>query len=484
VGATAGDESHACRSECAQHRAAADAIPARAGQTARLSARAAQERSFTSGPGDADHTGYSNRSMTLDEQLRYLTKGCIDVVRREELRTKLARSGKTGTPLVVKVGFDPTAPDLHLGHTVLIRKMKHFQDLGHTVIFVIGDFTGLIGDPTGRSKTRPPLTRAEIDANAETYKQQVFKLLDPVRTVVDYNNRWFGSLTSEEWVRLAARYNVAQMLERRDFKQRHEAGQPIALHEFLYPLVQAYDSVVLRADVEMGGTDQLFNLNVGRDVMPSFGLEPQIVMTVPLLVGIDGVEKMSKSTGNYVGVSESASVMFGKLMSISDEVMWTYFELLTDLTSEEIGGLRADVTAGVRHPKQVKVELATRIVSDFHSPEAAAQAAGEFERVHVQGHPPETVPEVEVRKGAALAEPGGAAAADAGGVVFESDTLSRILVKCGLAASGADATRKIKQGAVRIDGDRVTEFTWRVPGPGSYLVQVGPRAFVRLIVTE
>src|SRR5688572_13917400 len=246
-----------------------------------------------------------SRGMTTDEQLSYLTKGCVDVVRREELRAKLERSGKTGNPLVVKVGFDPTAPDLHLGHTVLIRKMKHFQDLGHTVIFLIGDFTGMIGDPTGRSKTRPPLTREEIEANAETYKSQVFKILDRDKTVVDFNSRWLRALPSDDWMRLAARYNLAQMLERRDFKQRYESGQPIALHEFFYSLSQAYDSVALKADVEMGGTDQLFNLNVGRDLMPSFGLEAQVLLTVPLLVGLDGVEKMSKSMGNYVGVTEA-----------------------------------------------------------------------------------------------------------------------------------------------------------------------------------
>jgi tyrosyl-tRNA synthetase len=427
--------------------------------------------------------------MTIDEQLSYLTKGCTDVVRREDLKAKLVRSAQTGTPLVVKVGFDPTAPDLHLGHTVLIRKMKHFQDLGHTVIFVIGVFTGLIGDPTGRSKTRPPLTRAEIDANAETYKRQVFKLLDPVKTVVDFNDRWLGALTSEEWVRLASRYNVAQMLERRDFKQRYESGQPIALHEFLYPLSQAYDSVALKADVEMGGTDQLFNLMVGRDIMPSFGLEAQIVMTVPLLVGLDGVEKMSKSLGNYVGINESAGVIFGKLLSVSDELMWTYYELLTDLPSDAIAALRAQVASGAVHPKQAKVDLAKRITADFHSTEAAEQAAAEFDRVHVQRQAPDEVPEITVRKGSAPAENAPAegapvTAAAAPDDLYESDTLSRILVKCRLAASGGDATRKIKQGAVRIDGERVTEFAWKVPGPGTFLLQGGPRAFVRLVVPE
>jgi tyrosyl-tRNA synthetase len=256
----------------------------------------------------------------------------VDVVRAGELKAKLERSAKTGKPLVVKVGFDPTAPDLHLGHTVLIRKMKHFQDLGHRVVFLIGDFTGLIGDPTGRSKTRPPLSREEIDKNAETYRAQVFKILDRDKTSVDFNSRWLHPLGSEGFIRLAARYNVAQMLERRDFKQRFEAGKPIAVHEFLYPLAQAYDSVFLEADVELGGTDQLFNLNVGRDIMPSYGLEAQVVMTTPLLEGLDGVEKMSKSLGNYVGVTDAPGEMFGKIMSVSDDLMWRYYLLLTDLS--------------------------------------------------------------------------------------------------------------------------------------------------------
>src|SRR6187397_2513494 len=283
--------------------------------------------------------------MTIDEQIAYLTKGCVDVVRPGELKTKLERSARTGKPLVVKVGFDPTAPDLHLGHTVLLRKMKHFQDLGHRVIFVIGDFTGLIGDPTGRSKTRPALTREEIARNAETYKSQVFTILDPDKTVLDFNARWLQPLGAEGLIRLAARYNVAQMLERRDFKQRYEAGKPIAVHEFLYPLAQAYDSVFLKADVELGGTDQLFNLNVGRDIMPGYGLEAQIVMTTPLLEGLDGVEKMSKSLGNYVGVTEAPGEMFGKIMSISDDLMWRYYPLLTDLSDADVERRRAEVAA-------------------------------------------------------------------------------------------------------------------------------------------
>jgi len=413
--------------------------------------------------------------MTLDEQLAYLTKGCVDVVRREDLRAKLEKAAKTGTPLTVKVGFDPTAPDLHLGHTVLIRKMKHFQDLGHRVIFLIGDFTGLIGDPTGRSKTRPPLTREAIDANAETYKQQVFKLLDAGRTVVDFNSRWLSALTSFDWVRLLARYNVAKMLERREFRQRYDAGQPIALHEFLYPMSQAYDSVFLKADVEMGGTDQLFNLNVGRDIMPSFELPPQVVMTVPLLVGLDGVEKMSKSLGNYVGVTEPAGVMFGKLMSLSDELMWTYYDLLTDLTPAQIAGLKERVAGGAVHPRQAKVDLAKAVITDFHSAGAAAEAEAEFDRIFVKKETPDAVREVVVAAGAA---PEG----DASATVYAADGLNRILVKCGLAESGSEATRKIKQGGVRIDGAKVSDFGWKLPGPGAYVLQVGARQFVKLVL--
>lgn len=378
--------------------------------------------------------------MTVDEQLAYLTKGCVDVVRASELRAKLERAATERRPLVVKVGFDPTAPDLHLGHTVLIRKMKHFQDLGHRVVFLIGDFTGLIGDPTGRSKTRPPLTRDQIDANAETYKQQVFKLLDPEKTVVDFNSRWLTPLGSEGWVRLAARYNVAQMLERRDFKQRYESGQPIAVHEFLYPLAQAYDSVFLKADVELGGTDQLFNLNVGRDIMPSFQLEPQVVMTVPLLVGLDGIEKMSKSYGNYVGITETPSETFGKLMSISDALMWKYFELLTDESVAAIEARQRAVAEGALHPKQAKVELATAIVSDFHGADAASSAADEFERRFSRKELPAELPEFAV-----AAAPG------------EPKRLAAVMVEAGLATSASDAGRKIQQGGVKGDGERVAD---------------------------
>ena len=401
--------------------------------------------------------------MTTDEQYAYLTKGSVDVVREGDLRKKLESSAATGRPLHVKVGFDPTAPDLHLGHTVLIRKMKHFQDLGHTVVFVIGDFTGLIGDPTGRSKARPPLTREEIDANAETYKTQVFKLLDPVKTVVDFNSRWLGALGSEGLIRLAARYSVAQMLERREFRQRYDEGRSITIHEFLYPLAQAYDSVHLETDVELGGTDQLFNLNVGRDIMPSYDLSPQVVLTTPLLVGLDGVEKMSKSAGNYVGITESPDDMFGKLMSIADPLMWPYYTLLTDRPEADVAALRARVESGAHHPKQAKVELATLVVTDFHGAPAARAAAVEFERRFTQKALPTEIPEHAVA------------------VPADGLRLTHILVDCGFAPSAGAAGRLIRQGSVRIDGDRV-EDPWQAipPGAAPFVLQVGKRRVARI----
>ena len=405
------------------------------------------------------------RVMTIDEQIAYLTKGCVDVVRPADLRAKLERAEKTGKKLTVKVGFDPTAPDLHLGHTVLIRKMKHFQDLGHTVVYVVGSFTALIGDPSGRSKTRPPLTMEEISANAETYKTQIFKILDPQKTVTRFNSEWLEPLGSAGWIRLAAKYNVAQMLERREFRQRYDAGKPIAIHEFLYPLAQAYDSVVLHADVELGGTDQLFNLNVGRDLMPAFELEPQIVMTTPLLEGLDGVEKMSKSLGNYVGVMESAPEMFGKLMSISDELMWKYYALLTDLSAADIQERRDRVSAGTLHPKAAKVELATLIVSDFHSTADAAAAAAAFEQRFAKGEIDRS--SLEVREWV-LPE--------------ESRAFRQVLIQLKLAASGAEADQKLKQGAVKVDGRKVSgpfelqsEFLRRGE---EHVVEVGRRAFL------
>ena len=405
--------------------------------------------------------------MELDAQLAYLTKGCVDVVQTADLQRRLNLSNTSGNPLNVKVGFDPTAPDLHLGHTVLIRKMKHFQDLGHRVVFVIGDFTGLIGDPTGRSKIRPALSRSEIDANAETYKEQIFKLLDPEKTVVEFNSRWLAKLGSDGWVRLAAKYNVAQMLERRDFRKRYDQGQPIAIHEFLYPLAQAYDSVYLKTDVELGGTDQLFNLNVGRDIMPSFSVKPQIVMTTPLLVGIDGVEKMSKSASNYVGISEQPHDMFGKLMSISDSLMWDYYKLLTDLSIAEIDSLQQRVKSGDLHPKQAKVDLAVQVISDFHSLEAARAAAVEFERRFSQKELPVDL-EVKV-----IAVPDG-------GI-----PLTRIILACGFAASNSAASRLVEQGSVRIDGEQIVDRRFAIlSARGAFVLQVGKRRVVKVVPKE
>lgn len=400
--------------------------------------------------------------MEIDEQLAYLTRGCVDVVRLSDLRARLVECAAAGRPLVVKVGFDPTAPDLHLGHTVLIRKMKHFQDLGHTVVFLIGDFTGLIGDPTGRSKTRPPLTPEAVQANADTYRQQVFRILDPEKTIVEFNSRWLGPLGSFDWIRLAAKYNVAQMLERRDFRQRYESGQPIALHEFLYPLGQGYDSVVLKADVELGGTDQLFNLNVGRDIMPAYGLPAQIILTTPLLVGLDGVEKMSKSLGNYVGIDEAPEEILRKIVEDfrgSDEVMWTWFTLLTDLTPAEIAERQARFASGDVTASGLRYELGQRIVGDYHGAAPAEAAAQAVRARHA------------ARQGQADDLPLQPVAA---GVL-----LRKVLVELGLASSGSDATRKIAQGGVRVDGQVVADMNATVEA-GTWTIQAGKKLIARV----
>jgi tyrosyl-tRNA synthetase len=399
----------------------------------------------------------------VDEQLEVLGRGAVDLVTIDDLKGKLERSVASRTPLTVKVGFDPTAPDIHLGHTVLLRKMRQFQDLGHRVVFLIGDFTGLIGDPTGRSKTRPALTREQIAENAETYKRQCFKVLDADRTEIRFNSEWLSPLGSEGFIRLAATYNVARMLERKDFKGRYQKGQSISLHEFLYPLAQAYDSVFLKADVELGGTDQLFNLNVGRDIMPDYGLAPQVVLTMPLLEGLDGVEKMSKSLGNYVGVDEPATSMFGKLMSISDDLMWRYYLLCTDISTEGIAQMRALVADESLHPKKAKQGLAMRVIADFHGEPAALEALQEFERVFSADGVPDEVPEFAI-------------AAD-GGVVF----LPKLLVSCGLARSNGEGMRLIGQGGVHVDGEKVPPGTRDIPvqAGASVLIKVGKRHFAR-----
>jgi len=416
--------------------------------------------------------------MTIAEQLDYLKKGANEIIREDELRARLERSALEKRPLRVKAGFDPTSPDLHLGHTVLIRKMKHFQDLGHTAIFLVGDFTALIGDPSGRNVTRPPMTPEEVKANARTYLAQVFKILDESRTVVDYNSKWLGALRSEDWVRLCSRYTVARMLERDDFANRYKSGQPIAVHELLYPMAQAYDSVALEADVELGGTDQKFNLLVGRDIQREYGQEPQIVLTTPILEGLDGVQKMSKSLGNTIGITEAPSEMFGKLMSISDDLMWRYYELLTDMSLPEIQALRAAVERGERHPMDVKMELGRRIVTDFHSPAAAEAAIDEFTRVFRRQELPTDVETVTISVSEVDDQPGMIRL----GPVMWPIKVDKLLVKIGLADSVTDAARKRKAGSVYIGGQRRTELFYDVLGAGDadlpleLLIQVGKRS--------
>ena len=400
--------------------------------------------------------------MTIDEQLDYLRKGAVDIIREEDLRAKLERSARTGVPLRVKYGADPTAPDIHLGHTVVIRKLRAFQELGHSAIFLIGDFTGLIGDPSGKNATRPQLTREEINANAETYKAQIFKLLDPAKTVIDFNSRWMDALGADGFVRLAARTTVKQILERDDFEKRLAEERPIALHELLYPLVQGYDSVALEADVELGGTDQKFNMLVGRNLQREYRQEPQVVITMPLLEGTDGVQKMSKSYGNYIGIDEPAQEMFGKLMSISDELMWRYYELLSDLRTDEIKALRDATRAGERNPRDLKVELAKRIIADFHSPADAEAAEAEFNRIFKRKEIPDDIEERVVAVG-----------------VWK---LPRLLVETTLAASMGEARRLIEQGGVRVDGERRARVEDEVTlnSGQTLLIQVGKRRFLRL----
>jgi tyrosyl-tRNA synthetase len=385
----------------------------------------------------------------VDEQLAYIKKGAAEIVKESELRSKLERSLALGKPLRVKAGFDPTAPDLHLGHTVLLRKLKHFQDLGHTVIFLIGDFTGMIGDPTGRSATRPPLTREQISENAETYKAQVFKILSPEKTVVDFNSRWFSKFSAEDFIRLTAKYTVSQMLEREDFHKRFHDEKPIAMHELLYPLAQGYDSVALQADVELGGTDQKFNLLVGRELQRAYGQESQIVLTTPILEGLDGVNKMSKSLGNAIGIHEPPLEMYGKVMSISDEMMWRYYELLTDVRVEAIEQMKADAANGKAHPMALKKELARSIVADFHSAEASAKAADDWAKQFQKREVPENVEEVLVNiKKIEVSHD-------------QSDRvlvrLDKLLVECGLTDSTTDANRKIKQRSVKVENEVRTE---------------------------
>ncbi|MHB9073392.1 MAG: tyrosine--tRNA ligase [Desulfobaccales bacterium] len=395
-----------------------------------------------------------------------IKQGCHDIIREEDLAARLEKARATGKPLRVKAGFDPTAPDLHLGHTVLIQKLKNFQDLGHQVIFLIGDFTGLIGDPTGKSETRPPLTEEQIKANAATYERQIFKVLDPEKTIVDFNSRWMKPMQAQDLIRLAARHTVARMLEREDFHKRYTSQTPISIHEFLYPLIQGYDSVALEADVELGGTDQTFNLLVGRDLQREYGQAPQIVITLPLLEGLDGVNKMSKSLGNYVGIDEPAREMFGKLMSISDDLMIRYYELLTDITPDAVSQLKNDLASGAKHPRQVKEDLAKEIVARYHSRTAAEHEAQEFIRVLRERELPEEIEEVTVK---------------AGGPKL---WLPKVMAEAGLAASTSEARRLITQGGVQVDGEKVTEPKSELTVGKTYLLKVGKRRFKKVILAE
>jgi tyrosyl-tRNA synthetase len=409
----------------------------------------------------------------VDEQLAYIKKGAAEIIREADLRAKLEKSRTSGEPLRIKLGMDPTAPDLHLGHTVVLRKLKHFQDLGHTVIFLIGDFTGMIGDPTGRSVTRPPLSREQIEQNAETYKAQVFKILDPQKTVIDFNRRWFSKFTADDFIRLAAKYTVSQMLEREDFHKRFLEEKPIAVHELLYPLAQGYDSVALEADVELGGTDQKFNLLVGRELQRSYGQEAQVVLTTPILEGLDGVQKMSKSLGNAVGIHEPPLEMYGKIMSISDEMMWRYYELLTDVQIPEIEKMKREV-----HPMQAKKDLARRIVVDFHSLEAATKAGDDWAKQFQKDQVPENAEEVFI------------ALTEIGGYISGTDRnaeatvrADRLLVRCGLASSTTDAGRKLKQGAVRVDDHVLKEpyFSQTGPPPMRLPLRVGKQLKIAVV---
>lgn len=398
----------------------------------------------------------------LQEQLAYLKKGAVEIIREQELRERLENSIKTGTPLRVKAGFDPTAPDLHLGHTVLIRKLKHFQDMGHTVIFLIGDFTGLIGDPSGRSATRKALTREEIDRNAVTYKEQVFKILDPNKTIVDFNSRWFSKFSAIDFIRLSEKYTISQLLERDDFHARFQEEKPIAMHELLYPLAMGYDSVALKADVELGGTDQKFNLLTGREMQRQHEQPTQVILMMPILEGLDGVQKMSKSLGNAVGIKEPAIEMYGKLMSISDELMWRYWTLLTDLRTDQIEEMKSKVLSGALHPMQSKKDLARRIVTDFHSEQAAQEAEENWSKQFQKHETPNAVQELNVRlSDIASGE--------------NAVRIDKLLVACGFSPSGSDAQRKIKEKAVHIDDRLIETPTYREKLPNPFLLRLGRR---------
>ena len=402
-------------------------------------------------------------NYTIDEQISLIERGAVDVVSREDLVRKLKKSSESGVPLKIKAGFDPTAPDLHLGHTVLIQKMKHFQDLGHDIYFLIGDFTGMIGDPTGKSETRKPLTLEDVARNADTYKEQIFKILDPEKTTVVFNSTWLGKLTSYDMIKLASQLTVARMLEREDFKVRFENEKPISIHEFMYPLIQGYDSVALEADVELGGTDQLFNLLMGRDLQRSWNQEPQVVVTMPLLEGLDGVNKMSKSLGNYIGITESADDIYGKVLSISDTLMFRYYELLSDLSATEIEILAKDMQEGKVHPKEVKKKLARELTSRFYGKEGSASAEKSFEQVFKHHGIPENIPELILQK--------------TDGEIW----LPKLLVEANLTKSTSEARRLIKQQAVTLDGEKILDSEFSVQPDQDVLIKVGKRRFVKVL---
>ena len=406
-----------------------------------------------------------NKFKPVEEQLEYLKKGAAEVIPEEELKQKLENSAKTGKPLRVYLGVDPTAPDIHLGHTVVLRKLKHFQDLGHTAIFLIGDFSAMIGDPTGQSETRPPLGREQVEVNAKTYLAQVYKILDAEKTEVRYNSEWLGKMSSYDVVRLCGHYRLARMLEREDFRSRLESSLPIAVHELLYPLLTAYDAVMLKSDVELGATEQKFNILVHREIQREYELSPQVVFTMPILVGLDGQRKMSKSLGNYVGITEPPAEMFGKMMSIPDELMWSYYELVTDRTRQEIAGLKKEVHDGTLHPMDAKMQLAKEVVSGFQGDEAGRKAAENFQRVFRERRAPEEAPVQKLPVG-------------------PTKKLTALLVELKLVASKSEAERLVKQRGVEIDETCVEDVRKEIDlsKPGEFLLRAGKKKFVRVVV--
>jgi len=431
----------------------------------------------------------SNSFKPVDEQLAYLKKGAAEIIPEPELRAALEKSLKTNTPLRIYLGVDPTAPDLHLGHTVVLRKLKHFQDMGHTAVFLIGDFSAMIGDPTGVSETRPPLTREQVDANAKTYLAQVFKILDPAKTEVRYNSEWLGKLSAEAVVRLCSHYRLARMLEREDFRKRLDEGHPISVHELLYPLLTAYDAVSLKSDVELGATEQKFNLLVHREIQREYGLPGQAILTMPILVGLDGQRKMSKSLGNYIGITEPPADMFGKIMSIPDDLMWTYYELTTDRTPQQINALKQEVSSGSLHPMDAKMRLAEEIVSGFHGPDPARKAAENFQRVFRDRQSPTEVKEIRLKRmpmGFSLRSKtdSGSSSHMVTDLPKGPEKWSKLLAYLGEVPSASEAERVIKQGGFEIDGQVENNPATKIDlwQSGSYEVRIGKKKFLRLVV--